>query len=40
MYVATMQRLNYTGERVEDTQFAVYVPDTYINLKEGHGHQI
>ena len=39
MYVATMQYLNNKRKESKDTQFAVYISDTHVPLKQSHGHQ-
>ena len=38
LYIATTQRLNYRGQESE-TQFAVYISDTRVTLKQTQGHQ-
>ena len=39
MYVATIHRLNYSGQESIEKQFAVYDSDTTVTLKQGQGLQ-
>ena len=38
MYVAAIQHFNYSGQASKKTQFARYVSDTQVTLKQGQGH--
>ena len=39
MYVATIQHLKVQRTRIKNTQFAVYISDTSVTLKQSEGHQ-
>ena len=38
MHVATIQRLNYSGQESKKKQITVYDSDTPVTLKYGQGH--
>ena len=40
MYATIIQCLNYNETRMSKTQFAVYVSDTLVTLKQGQGHEV
>ena len=37
-YVAAIH-LNYRGQRIQNTQFALYISDTPVTMKQSQGHQ-
>ena len=39
MYVATIQHLKVQRTRIKNTQFAVYISDTSVTLKQSQGNQ-
>ena len=39
MYIPTSEHLNSIGQEIKKAQFAVYVSDTSVTLKQGQGHE-